>query len=1210
MNPRQKFLTALLASLVPFAGGVQSARALDTDIYLKPQSVTRADEPNVLIIFDNSGSMGTLVTSRPAYDPSIDYCADDLDTATGITGANDGKPSNCADIAGRVYRSFDSQPPGITSDKWFAASKNKCFDSASSLNSAGFYGGTKIARWQSGSNWGSLAFQDDTDITYVDCEADGSNDGETIGDGQAPRNNKQNAYTSSTNTNLVFVWANYTSGTSPTLYAANYMNYYHNSALATDRSRMDVAQEAVKSLVDGNKSVRFGMMTFNENDSGDIDHGGRVIFRIDAMTDTRRTDLKNVIDSLSPYGKTPLAESMWEGYRYFAGDTVYYGDDDAEATPARDTSAESNGTYISPLSYQCQKAYVIYVSDGDPTYDQHADADIESLIGTTCDGDSCLDDLAGWMNNHDVNSTLDGSQKVATYTIGFGDGLSIAGLTLLKETATQGGGRYYSAQDADQLSSALQGALAEVLEQNTSFTSPSLSVNAFNRLHNRDDVYFALFKPSNSCNWDGNVKKYRLCTNDDIDNGDCDNLSDILDQTPKEIIDANAKIIDSAWSYWTTSVSSPDGPEVTKGGAGEHVPDPSSRTLYTYYGDYATGLPASPVEVATTSNAFYDAVTADPTLLGLPSSSTTAEVDALVNWMRGQDSYDKDLDGSTTDKRWAFGDALHSRPVAVTYGAVVTADGPDYDQPIIKLFVGTNDGAVRMINDSTGAEEWAFIPQETYGIQYDLSQESETAHFYGLDTTPSFWVNDVDQDGIIDPSVGDKVYMYVAMRRGGRNIYAFDITPASTMTSQSDTLTPRLLWVIQGGAGDYTRLGQTWSRPLITRIRFKCSGSVCDDGNPDTDDSESRVALLFAGGYDTNQDNGIPAGTDSIGNAIYVVDPRTGQRIWWASSDTGATLVLPGMEYGIPSNLTLMDSDGDGNTDRLFVGDTGGQLWRIDLGDQMAVDANGGSAAYVFADVGCTGGTRDDDCAATSNQDRRKFLYPPDVAQVKDSTFSDNPKYDLVTIGSGDRADPLDLLTTNLLSGPEEAVHNRIYAFRDYNVATGPAPTDANGDLPAPLTEADLFDATTNTSPTATDLKSTEGWFIDLEAETAITVPNGLTTTWIGEKVLARTSIFNGQVFVTTYTPANDTNAVTTCSANEGVAKQYVLNAFTAEGEGDFDQDGTTERAAQIGGGIPSEVVIVFRPDGTSGLIGTSGGATAAIGDFSDPPQRTFWYEE
>jgi type IV pilus assembly protein PilY1 len=62
-----------------------------------------------------------------------------------------------------------------------------------------------------------------------------------------------------------------------------------------------------------------------------------------------------------------------------------------------------------------------------------------------------------------------------------------------------------------------------------------------------------------------------------------------------------------------------------------------------------------------------------------------------------------------------------------------------------------------MFDGETGSEEWAFLPQELFGIQADLMNNTAdyagTEHIYGMDTTPAFWIN--DKDGIIDPADGD-----------------------------------------------------------------------------------------------------------------------------------------------------------------------------------------------------------------------------------------------------------------------------------------------------------------------------------------------------------------------------------------------------------------------------------------------------------------------
>jgi type IV pilus assembly protein PilY1 len=1267
MTFQTKYLDRLIQTLAVAVlialPALQPAHAKDTDVYLMSPLVARDDSPNVMIVFDNSGSMASnTIVSRPPYNPSVDYCNDAALEAI-VTGASAGKPSPCA-ASGKIYWAFGNNPtpPLTTSNNWFASSKNKCLDSGSALASSGFYGGTKIARWSdSGStNWRTLNGFIDSGIIHVDCQADGTSNGQTAGDNTFPRNSSSTAYTSASP--QAFNWANFTSNASPTLYSSNYVNYWRNTALSQTLTRLEIAQSAVNSIIDANKSVRFGLAIFNANDNDP--QGGRVLMRIDTMTDTRRTLMKNAVNALAGTTWTPLAETLWEVYRYFGGLSVDYGNPTPAQTPHQDSCAQNvtssycdngglyrattgeysnssglivtgapvdatynDGTYISPFKFGCQTAYVIYVTDGDATRDADANGAtrITGLSGlSSCDGASCLDDLAGWMHDNDVYGGLAGKQVVNTYTIGFGSGISAAGLALLQQTASKGGGVYYTADNSDQLSSALQGAISEILAANASFTAPSLSVNAFNKLYNRDDVYFALFKPSSSMAWDGNIKRYRLCNTTDATSYGC-TFGEVIDSNNVPAIDAQtSKIKDAATSFWSAAA---DGSDVSKGGAGGKITDNTRvpRTLYTYRGSYAglsSSSPATPVTVeASTGNSIYDASVADPTILGLPAAALNTDVAKLINWMRGQDAYDKDTDGNTTETRaWNFADPLHSRPVAVTYGAENDGSGnPDPNKPIIKLFVGTNDGMVRIINNSTGVEEWAFVPKEMLNKQAALAQGADGEHIYGLDDSPSFLFIDNNNDGIIDPAANDNVFMFIGMRRGVNatglrgNIYGFDVTPSSKMTSQSSTVTPKLIWVIEGGSGSYAQLGQTWSRPKVARIRAKCTGSVCDDGDATTNDSESRTALIFGGGYDINQDNAIPAGTDSRGNAIYVASPFDGSRIWWASSNTGANLVLPGMTFSIPSEVSALDTNGDKSVDRLYVGDTGGQLWRIDLGDQLGAAGTGGSSGYKFADVGCTGSTRAANCSTTAKQELRKFFFPPDIAQVKDTVYSTSSDYDLVTIGSGDREDPLDLLTSNL-TPVAEAVHNRIYAFRDYNYQQG-APTST----PAALTDADLYDATANKLGTLTgaalqneidnNVKTKKGWYFDLLEANNVTLTNGLTTKWVGEKVLAKTLVYNGVLFFTTFIPANDSTAQTTCQANEGEGRYYEVNLLSGAPMYDLDGDNSLDRFGVAGGGIPSEVIIVIRDGGVTGLVGTSGGAKQVAPGSGQNRYKTYWYD-
>ena len=1237
-----RYLASL--ALVTLAGLPLAAQALDTDVYLKSQGISRDDSPNVLFIFDNSGSMEVYdISTAPEYNGTTTY-----------TGSYD---------ATRVYWSTTSSLPSSTTIDWFPATNNKCTASLTSLGNTtgatGYYASDNVVGWiwkVAGSTsttqgrWENLLGGVNTDgnrkMGDVECKQDNPAD-TTLGTYPTYSNNTGLAYGSRYTSNSADALAIASYG-KPTLYSGNYLNYKTNPPAPVVKSRMQVAKEAVNTIIDSNKGVRFGLMVFNKNNS--TPHGGRVLMKVDTMDDARRTQMKAVVNSITgwidpslPLGagtcasctiggtspcasvctanmiRTPLSETMWEAYNYLGGRSVAYGNPSPAHTPPPDLCAQdssnpsactADGTYESPFTLSCQKSYVVLVTDGDPTEDGNADGLIGALSGIGTLSGNRLDELAGWMNANDVydnvTNALSGNQTVVTYTVGFGTGISSTGQTLLQNTAVKGGGAYYTANDADSLATALQGAIMDALAVTTSFTAPALSVNAFNTLFNRDEVYFALFKPTMKTVWDGNLKKYTLCKG--TESPAC-KFGEILDKNGNPAVDITTlRIKDTATSFWGSTA---DGNEVDKGGAGARIASPSSgRKLYTYTGGYDTNgrLPSGGnVDLSHSTNEITDSNAA--LTMAMLNVATTADRTKVINWVRGVDSNDEDIDGNfTEDRLWRHYDPMHSRPVAVTYGGSSTS-------PIVKLFIGTNDGMVRMINENTGQEEWSFLPQEMLGIQKDHMTNVDGEHSWGMDGTPTFYIQDrsgtttsiVDRpDGIIDPAIGDFVYMYISTRRGGKNIYCLDVTPTSKLTSQTALggVAPKLMWVIRGGVTTgYNSLAQTWSRPLITKIRSG-TGNISEG----YEESETKRVLIFGGGYDTLNDIQIPAPSAS-GNAIYIADALTGERIWWASNtSSGADLTLAGMDYSIPSDLSLVDANGDSATDRIYVGDVGGQIWRIDLSPNLKKNTNGGSSGYRLADLACTSGSRPS-CTGTPLQNRRRFFYPPNVAQVNDSIYANaaEAKHDLVTVASGDREDPIDLLTFNQVptQGP---VQNRVYVLRDPNISA--MSTGGTITYPATITGSGttiLYDATSNALQdassadiTASGIKNSKGWFINL-------VESG--GTWVGEKSLARTVIFGGVLYVTTFIPASTTTAVLTCTPDEGVGRLYALNILNGAAALDFDKSGTLttgDRFVSVGGGIPSELVTVIREGGVSGLVGPNSpeGIPKNL-----PRERTFWFQ-
>ncbi len=944
---------------------------------------------------------------------------------------------------------------------------------------------------------------------------------------------------------------------------------------------------------------------------------------------TVRDRLHQIVDDIQKRGGTPILGAMAEAAHYYRGEPVYYGlqrgpqqsadkvtrvshpaswtggtvvrpagctDLDLDADACIDEIITGSAVYKSPITASCQESYIILLSDGSGYVTSEEKETAESdprnrtddIIGTDCgsDHDTCVIDLVSHMHTSDQiydasqllqsgSAPLDDDQLVHTYTIGF----NAAGeADFLTAVANAAGGKFYDAESASDLASVFKEIIGDILKRSTSLASPSLAVNAFNKLFHRDEVYFSLFEPSLNVGWQGNVKKYKLCPSFD---SSCE-LGDVLDANDNQAIGADNKILETAVSLWGTVE---DGREIRVGGAGAHVPGYTSRVIYTDV-SLADDHPATPVELNDSHKVKIDNTDLRDAACADPSVGNTA-CDDLIEWMLGRDVTDEDDDGSFTDNRWPFADPLHSSPVVVSYGGSISA-------PVDKLFVGTNEGGVRMINGATGEEEWAFLPQVMLDDQETLMDNPVNPHIYGLDGVPAFRIKDVDLDGKIEPLDGDYVHMFIGMRRGGRNIYALDVTPTSVLSDPSATggITPKLLWRIVGGNndadGNYSRLGQTWSRPKVTTI-------YVDDG---TGGKTTKTVLLFGGGYDATLDSsfGTSVANPNLGNAIYIVDADDGTLMRWISSDAGADLVVPGMVHAIPSDLATMDSNADNVTDRVYVGDTGGNVWRVDLGDTISTTSNGGTIVGKLASVSTAG----------TAADERRILYPPDVVQVHDSEFfSGTPaRYDLVTVVTGNRADPLDT-----------SVSNQVYAFRDLAVSgmtDVAAPFNIAEDYPktggAALDQSDLVDVTDNALQDGDDtakanalaaLKTSRGWYLNL--------------TDSGEKALAAPVVLGGKLFFTTYLPEASSGS---CEAQEGAGRLYAVDVLNAkavinfDGIGDDSNLSASDRTYTLGGGIPSSAVPIFQEEGITLLIGTSAGGESVDPELGLPRIRTFWHQE
>ncbi len=770
----------------------------------------------------------------------------------------------------------------------------------------------------------------------------------------------------------------------------NYRNFLNaESGPGGSRPRFGLAHAAVISYMNTTSNVNFKVMAFRHTvDVQQVD-GTEYVFG-DARDDALGVDGGEIVTdvpNLKNLNWSPLAETLYEAGLYFKGGN----------SAITGTTYPAPFTPGSPVQRTCQKNYILIISDGVPTKD--SDPRLLSELGAATDLDPDgpagpltpngaieLNEVAKYLYNINLNSsTISIKQNIKTYTITF-----TLGQPLMEDTAHKGGGDHFYVHSSQSFDVSFTKFISAILAESTSYVAPVVPISQMERTSSGNQMYLAMFKPTEKNFWRGNIKKYCIATkNSSGQIIDCSGsvvsdttvqFADILDANGLRVIDSDNKIKNTAQSYWSLS---PDGPNADSGGVGEKLLEiePSARQIYTYFG-------TNPI--ISTPNAF-NTTNITPELLGLMVGDETGK-NNLVNFIRGYDSYSQNEinpQGPTYKKDWILGSFIHSRPVVIHYGNA-------YSRRTV-VYAGANDGMLHAFDDSDGRELWGFIPQNLLGSLKDL-----TGALLNPGTPPSF-VDGAPKAYIQWNSSNTDITSAILIfgeRRGGNRYIALDITNPDS---------PQFLWEI-GPDGvrnstytlapstDYGQLGQTWSTPIIGKIKLKEGLNVVD-----------KWVAFVGGGYHINQDDEPPAlSQDPNGNAVYIIDISNGNRIWGFSATDNAA-----MKHCIPSDVARIDATGDGYIDRVYVSDVLGQIWRFDIGDPDKTTWSG----HIMFD---------------SNQGesvKRKVFYPPEVTL--------ETGYDWLFIGTGDREHPKNITKMNRLYGIKDKGAATLYESNLYDVTSG-----------------------------------------------------------------------------------------------------------------------------------------------------------------------------
>lgn len=774
-------------------------------------------------------------------------------------------------------------------------------------------------------------------------------------------------------------------------------------------------------------------------------------------------------------------------------------------------------------------------------------------------------DTHGWSCIHAFANNLKNENnpkktKIITATVGFGGAFKgsvnteseaecVGNNLHIKNTckwgARGGGGFYYGEKSEDVVRSvkSLIGKLNTEIDPVSTGTM-SLPLDSLGGFKSRKFAYLPILepKPGQAALWQGNLKKYQVA------NATLTGVNDKL--VFRNIL---GQFADNTWDSWNRikdpARSNPD----AKGNVTDAIPDDAQRPDKglpqvggAYQQIFENRSNSRNLFVNEAGELKNPQVDISNKLLNFDSLSSyqPEQKRILLKFMGFDEPSSTPLtDGSvlTASKdKWLknHGGVLHSVPQLITTKVDIDSQGKFVDDSRKDyLLYGSMDGALHMIDDSTGQEVFTFVPKQVLDLQPDALTDNGTTvsggQPYGVDapwltyvsySTQSKTVGSGDSAVTTNTYAADKSLAMGGLRMGGSSYYALDIsnvTSPALIYSVGSNYANRLQGStdkLQGMKNDvfsttnaqqlaFARMGQTWAQPTIGYVR---SGG-------------KRIMVNFLpGGYDSCYEMPDFRLNSSVaerpecsgksaaqGNAMYMVqvgeestrsnnetyfDTSTsdsGKLLWWASNQgngSDATRRSTGLQYSnqadlkhsIVTQVRALDRNYDGYTDHIYFADLGGQLWRVDINNNQQTDSFKIDRVVKILDV--SDQVKGNDAPPRFYERPLVTFYNGNYAYA-DSTGSKgvyNGVMAMITVGTGDRSSPVSA-TRNL--------PNAIYSIIDKDVTRQDlfayGSTTAKPPLRTPLIPADKLAKLSFTDEDAaivTKMRSNavQGWYMPL----------------------------------------------------------------------------------------------------------------------------------
>lgn len=234
------------------------------------------------------------------------------------------------------------------------------------------------------------------------------------------------------------------------------------------------------------------------------------------------------------------------------------------------------------------------------------------------------------------------------------------------------------------------------------------------------------------------------------------------------------------------------------------------------------------------------------------------------------------------------------------------------------LWATSNDGMLHGFNASTGTPLLSYVPETIVPRLAELTVPDAGVRAF-VDGSP--FTADVDTTAGASGSPNWRTYLFSSLGRGGRGLFALDVTEPSSFTATNAGSIFR--W--QFTANDDPDLGH-----VISDVSIR-TGTA--QPMPVAKLADGRFALIVGNGVGSRD-----------GRAVLFILPVQGPDATgsWAGRAIKIVLDSPNLAAGAPANglmtPTVLDVNNDGRIDTVYVGDLRGNLWKVDLSSATPAD--------------------------------------------------------------------------------------------------------------------------------------------------------------------------------------------------------------------------------------------------------------------------------